>query len=130
LRHTQLDWLEKPLLSSFGYVGILVIVSLLFPIGALITSFIVRTRKPDPRKLTTYECGIEPRGQAWIQFNIRYYLFALLFVIFDVEAVFLYPWAVAYRQLGLYALVEMMIFILILVVGYIYAWNKKALEWK
>jgi len=73
---------------------------------------------------------MDPVGDAWIQFNPRYYLFALMFVVFDVEAIFLYPWAVAYRSLGLYAFVEMVVFIGILLVGYIYAWNKKAFEWK
>jgi len=73
---------------------------------------------------------MDPVGDAWIQFNPRYYLFALLFVVFDVEAVFLYPWAVAYKALGLYAFVEMTIFIGILLVGYVYAWKKKAFEWK
>ncbi|MDP2727845.1 MAG: NADH-quinone oxidoreductase subunit A [Dehalococcoidia bacterium] len=122
------------MLSSFGYVGILAIVGFLFPLGAIITAFVIsffiKVRRPNPRKLTTYECGMEPVGEAWIQFHSRYYLFALLFVVFDVEAVFLYPWAVAYRQLGLFAFVEMTIFVAILVVGYVYAWNKKALEWK
>ncbi|HLB11707.1 MAG TPA: NADH-quinone oxidoreductase subunit A [Dehalococcoidia bacterium] len=122
------------MLSSFGYVGILAVVALLFPLGAIFTfvaaNYILKVRRPNPRKLMTYECGMDPVGDAWIQFNTRYYLFALLFVVFDVEAVFLYPWAVAYRQLGLYAFVEMVIFIGILLVGYLYAWNKKALEWK
>lgn len=122
------------MLSSFGYVGILAIVALLFPLGAIFTfalaNHILRLRRPNPPKLTTYECGMDPIGDAWIQFNTRYYLFALLFVVFDVEAIFLYPWAVAYRQLGLYAFVEMLVFIGILLVGYLYAWNKKALEWK
>lgn len=122
------------MLSSFGYVGILAIVALLFPIGAIITfllaNYLLKLRRPSPAKLTTYECGMDPIGDSWIRFNTRYYLFALLFVVFDVEAVFLYPWAVAYRQLGLYAFVEMAIFIGILLIGYLYAWNKKALEWK
>lgn len=122
------------MLNSFGYVGILAIVALLFPIGAIITfllaNYLLKLRRPSPAKLTTYECGMDPIGDSWIRFNTRYYLFALLFVVFDVEAVFLYPWAVAYRQLGLYAFVEMAIFIGILLIGYLYAWNKKALEWK
>ncbi|MEN9279034.1 MAG: photosynthetic/respiratory NAD(P)H-quinone oxidoreductase subunit C, partial [Thermostichus sp. DG_1_5_bins_95] len=78
---------------------------------------------------STYESGMEPVGQAWIQFNIRYYMFALVFVIFDVETVFLYPWAVAFHRLGLLAFVEALIFIAILVVGLVYAWRKGALEW-
>lgn len=122
------------MLSSFGYVGILAVVALLFPLGAVGTAlalnYLVRVRRPNDRKLTTYECGMDPVGDAWIQFNPRYYLFALLFVVFDVEAIFLYPWAVAYRGLGLYAFVEMVIFVGILLVGYVYAWKKKALEWK
>lgn len=122
------------MLNSFGYVGILAIVALLFPIGAIITfllaNYLLKLRRPSPAKLTTYECGMDPIGDSWIRFNTRYYLFALLFVVFDVEAVFLYPWAVAYRRLGLYAFVEMAIFIGILLIGYLYAWNKKALEWK
>ncbi len=122
------------MLSSFGYVGILVIVAALFPLGAVGTALLlnrlVRVRRPSVRKTTTYECGVDPVGPAWVQFNSRYYLFALLFVVFDVEAVFLYPWAVAYRQLGLYAFTEMVVFIGILLVGYAYAWKKRALEWK
>ena len=122
------------MLNSFGYVGILAIVALLFPIGAIVTflfaNYLLKLRRPSPAKLTTYECGMDPIGDSWIRFNTRYYLFALLFVVFDVEAVFLYPWAVAYRRLGLYAFVEMAIFIGILLIGYLYAWNKKALEWK
>ncbi|MBI2934897.1 MAG: NADH-quinone oxidoreductase subunit A [Chloroflexi bacterium] len=90
----------------------------------------VAPRKPSMVKTSTYECGPETVGRAWVQFNFRYYLFGLLFVLFDIEAVFLYPWAVAYGKLKLFGLIEMLIFILILVVGYIYAWKKKALEWK
>ncbi|MBI4333509.1 MAG: NADH-quinone oxidoreductase subunit A [Chloroflexi bacterium] len=90
----------------------------------------VAPKKPSPVKTSIYECGPETIGRAWVQFNFRYYLFALLFVLFDIEAVFLYPWAVAYKQLQLFGLIEMFIFIFILVVGYVYAWKKKALEWK
>jgi NAD(P)H-quinone oxidoreductase subunit 3 len=77
----------------------------------------------------TYESGMEPIGGAWIQFNIRYYMFALVFVIFDVETVFLYPWAVAFHRLGLLAFIEALVFITILVVALAYAWRKGALEW-
>ncbi|MDP2662496.1 MAG: NADH-quinone oxidoreductase subunit A [Dehalococcoidia bacterium] len=126
--------MERFLLSSFGYVGILAIVALLFPLGAIGTALlanrVVRVHRPNRRKLLTYECGMDPIGDAWIQFNTRYYLFALLFVVFDVEAIFLYPWAVAYRRLGVYAMVEIVIFIGILLVAYAYAWKKKAMEWK
>ncbi|MBI2848830.1 MAG: NADH-quinone oxidoreductase subunit A [Chloroflexi bacterium] len=118
------------MLRSFGYVGIFVLVALLFPIGALAAASIIRPKKPNPIKSLTYECGVDPVGEAWVQVNVRYYLYALLFVIFDVEAVFLYPWAVAYNKLGFYAFAEMIVFVLILLMGYIYAWKKKAMEWK
>lgn len=121
--------------ASYGYIGIFLLVSIGFAITMvaipLILSLIgVVPRKPDPVKTSTYECGPETVGKAWVQFNFRYYLFALLFVLFSIEAVFLYPWAVAYRQLKVFGLIEMLIFIAILVVGYIYAWKKRALEWK
>ncbi len=85
--------------------------------------------RPTDIKLDTYECGLEALGDIWVQFKVQYYLYALAFVIFDIEVVFLYPWAVAYNQLGLFALVEMAIFLLILVGGLVYAWKKGALEW-
>ncbi|MBI4302072.1 MAG: NADH-quinone oxidoreductase subunit A [Chloroflexi bacterium] len=123
------------MLADYGYVGLLLIVAILFPLSTIIISFLfryirVRPEKPDPVKASTYECGVEPIGPAWVQFNFRYYLYALLFVIFDVETVFLYPWAVALRQLKVFGFIEMVIFMLILVLGYIYGWKKKALEWK
>ncbi len=99
-------------------------------VGMLIFSRLVSPRKPYPEKLITYESGITPFMDANQKFSIRYYLVAMLFLIFDIEAVFLYPWAVAYNKIGLYGLVEMVIFIVILLVGYIYAWRKGALEWE
>ena len=80
--------------------------------------------------METYECGMEALGGRWTQFNFRYYLFALLFVVFDVEVVFIYPWAIRFKQLGLFAFIEMLVFILILLVGWLYAWRKQALEWR
>jgi NADH:ubiquinone oxidoreductase subunit 3 (subunit A) len=77
----------------------------------------------------TYESGVVPFGQAWAQFNVRYYLFGLIFVIFDVEVIYLYPWAIVFRQLGKFAFVEMLIFLVILMIGLAYAWRKGALEW-
>lgn len=101
----------------------------LVPLIAFGTSIILRPTRQGVERLTTYESGMEPIGGAWIQFNIRYYMFALVFVIFDVETVFLYPWAVAFNQLGLLAFVEALIFVAILVIGLVYAWRKGALEW-
>lgn len=123
------------MLGQFGYIGLLVLVAASFPLLALITSYILTYVRIRPKALTrakqtTYECGMEPLGQSWIQFNFRYYFFALLFVVFDIETVFLYPWAVAFKKLALFGFVEMIIFIAILLVAYVYAWKKKALEWK
>jgi len=105
------------------------IVACLVPILALSTSRLLRPQGIGPERRTTYESGIEPMGEARIQFNIRYYMFALIFVLFDVETLFLYPWAVTFNELGLAAFVEAFIFISILIVGLFYAWRKGALEW-
>lgn len=86
-------------------------------------------RVPGREKSLTYECGVDPIGGGWSQSTVRYYIFALLFVIFDVEAVFLFPWAIVFDKLGVFAFVEMMIFIAILALGLVYAWRKKVLEW-
>ena len=99
-------------------------------VGMLVFSRLVSPRRPYPEKLITYESGITPFMDANQKFSIRYYIVAMLFLIFDIEAVFLYPWAVAFNKIGLYGLVEMVIFVVILLVGYIYAWRKGALEWE
>lgn len=122
------------MLEQFGRAGFLVLFALAFPLIPIVGSAVlgllkIRPKHPNPIKEATYECGVETEGDALGQFNARYYVFALLFVIFDVEAVFLFPWAVAFRQLGLFAFVEALLFVLILVVGYLYAWRRKALEW-
>jgi NADH-quinone oxidoreductase subunit A len=90
---------------------------------------VVAPRRLLPEKLTTYECGIDPVGEGWSQSQIRYYIYAFLFVIFDVEAVFLFPWAVVFERLGMFAVVEMAIFIAILGAGLLYAWRKGVLKW-
>ncbi len=116
-------------LSGYEYFLGFLIISSLVPVVALGASKLLRPANAGPASRTTYESGCEPIGGAWIQFNIRYYMFALVFVIFDVETVFLYPWAVAFHTLGLLAFVEALVFIAILVVGLVYAWRKGALEW-
>ena len=98
--------------------------------GLLAVGWFVRPKRPYPEKLITYESGITPFSDAHQRFSIRYYIVAMLFLIFDIEAVFLYPWAVSYGLIGLYGFVEMVIFIAILLVGYFYAWKKGALEWE
>lgn len=118
------------MLTGYGTVAILLIIAISFGILPLLVSMIIRPKKPNPVKLDTYECGLETIGPTWVQFHVGFYLYALVFVIFDVETVFLYPWAVAYGKLGLFALIEMFIFVLLLVIGLIYAWRKRALVWK
>ena len=122
------------MVEEFGRAGFLLIFALAFPLIPIVASVVfgllrLRPNRPDPVKTDTYECGVETEGDALVQFNARYYVVALLFVVFDVEAVFLYPWAVAFRQLGLFAFVEALLFLAVLVVGYVYAWRRKALEW-
>ena len=122
------------MLEEFGRAGFLLIFALAFPLAPILTSVLlgalkIRPNHPNPVKSSTYECGVETVGDAWGQFNVRYYIIALLFVLFSVEAVFLYPWAVAFRQLGLFALIEAVLFVFILFVGYVYAWRRQALEW-
>jgi NAD(P)H-quinone oxidoreductase subunit 3 len=116
-------------LSGYEYLLMFTIICILVPVLGLVISSILRPNTGGPAGRTSYESGCEPKGEAWIQFNIRYYMFALAFVIFDVETVFLYPWAVAFSQLGLIAFIEALIFIAILVLGLVYAWRKGALEW-
>ena len=121
-------------MGNYGYVGLLLAAAIIFGGGILAFSAFLRylkisPKKPNPIKSSTYECGMDTVGSAWVQFNFRYYLYALLFVVFDIETVFLYPWAVAFNKLKLFGFVEMLIFILILLVGFVYAWRKRALEW-
>jgi NADH:ubiquinone oxidoreductase subunit 3 (subunit A) len=116
-------------MSLWIYVGLLFIVGLIIPVGAIAFAWILGPKKPNPIKQTTYECGIETVGDSWVQFKAQYYIFALVFLVFDVETVFLFPWAVRLGQLGLFAVVEGIIFILILIAGLVYTWRKGMLEW-
>lgn len=122
------------MLADYGYIAILLVAAISIPALILILAKFLsaKPKQPDPEgvKTDTYECGMKTVGSSWIQFNFRYYFFALLFVVFDIETVFLYPWAVHFKQLKLFGFVEMLIFILILVVGLVYAWKKRVLEWK
>ena len=117
------------MLSQYAFVGVFAIIAFALPIIGLVVAWLLRPKKPNPVKNSTYECGVETIGDAWVQFKAQYYLYALIFVVFDVEAIFIFPWAVAYKQLELYALVEMILFVGILVGGLLYAWRKGALEW-
>jgi NADH:ubiquinone oxidoreductase subunit 3 (subunit A) len=117
------------MLASYSGVLAFIVVALGFLVVNLIVWKIIRPSRFSEEKLTTYECGENPTGSAWVQFNIRFYVFALIFIIFDVEAVFLLPWAVVFRELGLLAFVEGLVFIAILVVALAYVWRKGDLEW-
>jgi NADH:ubiquinone oxidoreductase subunit 3 (subunit A) len=123
-------WTEgAAVLANYAFIGIFTIAAVTFPVLPLIISRFVRPRRPTPVKQATYECGLEAIGDIWVQFKVQYYLYALAFVVFDIETIFLYPWAVAYNSLGLFALLEMGVFLVILTIGLIYAWRKGALEW-
>lgn len=114
------------------YIPVLmfIVVAILFAATTLGASHIVMPRRMNARKLSPYECGVEPVGTARNRFPIKFYLVGVLFILFDIEAVFMYPWAVAFRQIGLYGLIEMSLFILILLVGYLYLLKKRALQWE
>jgi len=115
--------------ANHAFIGLFAIVAALFPIVAVGLAYFLRPKRPTSVKSSIYECGIPTSGPTWVRFKAQYYLYALVFVVFDVETAFLYPWAVAYKQLTAFALVEMVIFLAILVVGLAYAWRKGALEW-
>ena len=116
---------------EYDLAGILVFigVGVGFSLFLLLLSKLVRPFAPGGDKTVVYECGERPTGSPWVKFNIRFYVVALIFVIFDVEVVFLYPWAVVFRQLGTFAFLEMLVFLLILFVGLAYVWKKGDLEW-
>jgi NADH-quinone oxidoreductase subunit A len=117
------------MLDIWMYIGIFFLVATLVPAVAILIPRFIAPRKPNPIKLDTYECGLETVGDSKVQFRVQYYIFALVFLIFDIEAVFLFPWAVAFGQLELFMVVEGIIFILILLAGLVYAWRKGVLEW-
>jgi NADH-quinone oxidoreductase subunit A len=115
--------------QEFVPVVLFLVVAIGFALFTLVPSRLLQTNKRNKVKLDPYECGIEPKTDARDRYNIRYYLVAMLFVIFDVETVFMFPWAVILERLGWFGVIEMMVFLFILVVGFVYAWKKGALEW-
>ncbi len=117
------------MIGDYSIIGIFLIVGMGFVLVTLFIASLVRPSRPSKIKNQNYECGEVPVGSSWIQYNVGYYIYALIFVIFDVEVVFLFPWAVAFKKLGLFALVEMLIFLAILIFGLAYAWKKDALKW-
>lgn len=115
--------------NEWQYIGLFLVVGLVIPAATLVFSWLISPKKPNPIKDSTYECGMETVGESWVQFKAQYYIFGLVFLIFDVETVFLFPWAVSLGKLPLFAVLEGIIFILILLAGLFYIWRKDALEW-
>jgi len=115
--------------SEYLPVLIFIIIATAFGFGALIIGTIFRLNKPYYEKLMPYESGINPTGEPRTRFAVRFYIIAMLFVVFDVEAIFIYPWAIVFDKIGIYAFIEMVLFIAVLLVGYIYAWKKEAFQW-
>ena len=115
--------------GAFVPVLIMVVVAIGFAVFTLVASHYLGRRVYDPAKMLPYECGITPVGNARERFHARFYLVAMLFIVFDIEIVFLYPWAVVFKQLQLFGLIEMGVFLLILILGFVYVWGKGALEW-
>ncbi len=117
------------MLGEFSFIGMLLVVSTTFAILALVAAWVIRPKRPNAIKADTYECGMETVGTSWVQFRVQYYIYALVFVVFDVEAAFLFPVAVAFNQLQLYMVLEMVLFIVILAGALLYIWRKGMLEW-
>ncbi len=123
------------MLADYGLIALFLLVAFFFAITTLLLPTTLRflkvvPKKPDPVKNSTFECGMETIGKSWVQFNFRYYFYALVFLALDVLVVFLYPWAVNLRELGTSSFIIILILIFIVTVGYVYAWRKKVLEWK
>ncbi len=118
------------MLSAWAPILIFLMLVTGFALVSVIGSLILGMRKPTPEKLAPYECGMQPVGTARERFSVKFYLVAMLFLLFDIEAVFLFPWAVVYRDLKLFGFFEMVLFIAVVLAGYIYVWKKGALEWE
>jgi NADH-quinone oxidoreductase subunit A len=119
----------QDLLSAYLPVVIFIAVAAALGLGLLVAPFIIAFKNPDPEKLSAYECGFNAFDDARMKFDVRFYLVAILFIIFDLEVTFLFPWAIVYGQLGVYGFWSMMVFLAVLTVGFIYEWKKGALEW-
>ena len=114
----------------FLYLIVAILAAILLVVAGITVAKLVAPRSFNPQKGEPYECGIPTHGRSWVQFKVGYYLFAILFLMFDIETVFLFPWAVVAAEVGTYALVSVSFFLLILILGLAYAWKKGALEWK
>ena len=123
------------MLAGYGLIALFAIVAILFTVSMLVIPFLLHyigivPKKPNKVKNSIFECGMETIGKTWVRFNFRYYFYALIFIALDVLVIFLYPWAVGIRQLGIFGLIAVLVFMFVISIGYIYAWRKKVLEWK
>ena len=116
-------------ISNYAAVAVFLGFGLFFVVFNYFLNSLITEKVAEPQKYDIYECGEVPEGTAQIQYNVRYFIFALIFVLFDVEVIFIFPWAVVFRELGMFAFVEMLIFLLILIFGLVYAWKKGVLHW-
>ncbi len=117
-------------LNNYLTIIIFLAIALILSLGFLILNFAFSPKNPDPEKLSAYECGFEPFNDSRMEFDVRFYLVAILFIIFDLEIAFLFPWAISLGKIGIFGFVSMMIFLAILTIGFIYEWKKGALDWE
>ena len=117
-------------LKDYFSILLFLLIALGLSIGFIVMNFLFSPKKPDPEKLSAYECGFEPFSDSRMEFDVRFYLVAILFIIFDLEIAFLFPWAISLGTIGILGFLSMMIFLLILTVGFIYEWKKGALDWE
>lgn len=117
-------------MSEWAFVALMMITALLLPAVPITAGRILGPRKPNVMKNSTYECGMETVGDTWVQFKVQYYIFALVFLVFDIEAIFMFPWAVAYQQMTLFGVVMGVVFVVTLAEALLYAWRSGALEWQ
>ena len=116
-------------LSDYFSIVLFLIIALILSFGFIVINFLFSPKKPDPEKLSAYECGFEPFNDSRMQFDVRFYLVAILFIIFDLEIAFLFPWAISLGDIGALGFWSMMIFLFVLTIGFVYEWKKGALDW-
>tara|TARA_A100001388_G_scaffold249998_1_gene211038 strand:- start:68 stop:436 length:369 start_codon:yes stop_codon:yes gene_type:complete len=117
-------------LKDYFPIMLFLFIALALSIGFIVLNFIFSPKNPDPEKLSAYECGFEPFNDSRMEFDVRFYLVAILFIIFDLEIAFLFPWAISLGTIGLYGYISMLVFLFILTIGFIYEWKKGALDWE
>ena len=117
-------------LNDYLSIIIFLTIALILSVGFIFVNFVFSPKKPDPEKLSSYECGFEAFNDSRMEFDVRFYLVAILFIIFDLEIAFLFPWAISLGKIGLFGFISMMIFLFILTIGFIYEWKKGALDWE